>query len=1118
MKFLKLTPTDNADISGYEDAIKYALNENDIENIAITGGYGTGKSSILNTYFKKHDKQSELMYINLGSYDHEVFNNEKDLEGNIIELEEKSTNITVHNIEEKIISQIMQQIDRKNVPHSLFRVKKNESWVSVIINTLMISIFIVLASYLLLPLSFNPIYILFEEINKVYHVLLSLIFILFASYIFLKLLSNQNVGSLLKRVSAYGMEAEFSNNNEYSYFDKYMNDIIYILLSSKKKIFIFEDLDRFDEPIIYEKLVEINTLLNKRTSNKETIKFIYLLRDDIFRSKERTKIFDFIIPIVPIIAYGNSYNKFTELLTQIKIDSKQNNVNIDFDSKFIQKILLYIDDMRLLKNIINEYFLYYRIIDFKDLDPTKLLGILIYKNIFPKDFYLFQYGKSYIDLIFSERDTLIRNEQKENNQKIEYLKNKIEEHKKTNLKNREEVEALYFPFLSYPNLRIGNEKVDPHTNKADIISEIKNNDYEIAFSELHYHNARKVNVKDDFDKIDKKITQEKYPFLFNNFDELYNELTELNYKNEIVKNNSMIELLELQDRTFFTKLCINNEQFNYLLNHEYLDLIIMLISEGFLDKQSLDYITDQTDNELDANERSFLRKLYDNKKDLEKIALKNPKNIIDKLEDGDIEQRKLQNIDITRYLIENKHPWLTDVIFICEIKENFSHIANVLDTLKTELKYNSGQNTKAKENINYLFSNILNNKNSKELLNEQVSIIGENTCLFVIECLEEDILLELLQMPGIKFYLENMAIRTDELKVIMNLVDQLANEKYSFKNIKLSAEQIKNKKLFEKLVDKNLVDITMENIFNVIEIFLNNINEREKIVSNLSILSQVNNENIKKYFIKDNLNKYVSVYLNFQKEHRVFKDRIQDVMTLLKSEGIEPHLLFEYLNDYKPLPRFPIIEEIPSKFLDKIIEKNIFEMTAENINFIVNNTKWHINDIVDRISEELDEIELDAIDESIIEELLNNILDLDSTKKENLLVHLQISYPNLFNYLKVEKIGKVSIELIYKLIISKAIPISFRKELFLSYITKLDLEQTLSCISELEFTTKLIRVLNRGRQYIDSTSENKSVLDYFETLGLLSKYKISDNDKYFVTGKNFSNNTEYGTIDLNKYI
>ena len=76
-----------------------------------------------------------------------------------------------------------------------------------------------------------------------------------------------------------------------------------------------------------------------------------MLRDDVFVTKDRTKFFDYIIPIVPVLDGTNSYDQFIRHL-------KQGNILEKFDSTFLQRLALYIDDMRVLKNVYNEFLVY----------------------------------------------------------------------------------------------------------------------------------------------------------------------------------------------------------------------------------------------------------------------------------------------------------------------------------------------------------------------------------------------------------------------------------------------------------------------------------------------------------------------------------------------------------------------------------------------------------------------------------------------------------------------------------------------------------------------------------------------------------------------------------------
>lgn len=45
-KFERLTPVDDIDLNVYEEAIDYVFDNSDIKNVAISGAYSAGKSSV----------------------------------------------------------------------------------------------------------------------------------------------------------------------------------------------------------------------------------------------------------------------------------------------------------------------------------------------------------------------------------------------------------------------------------------------------------------------------------------------------------------------------------------------------------------------------------------------------------------------------------------------------------------------------------------------------------------------------------------------------------------------------------------------------------------------------------------------------------------------------------------------------------------------------------------------------------------------------------------------------------------------------------------------------------------------------------------------------------------
>ena len=70
LHFEKLTLNDDVNIEVYEEAIDFAFSSSDVRNIAISGAYGAGKSSVLASYKKKH-KEKKFMHISLAHFEDE---------------------------------------------------------------------------------------------------------------------------------------------------------------------------------------------------------------------------------------------------------------------------------------------------------------------------------------------------------------------------------------------------------------------------------------------------------------------------------------------------------------------------------------------------------------------------------------------------------------------------------------------------------------------------------------------------------------------------------------------------------------------------------------------------------------------------------------------------------------------------------------------------------------------------------------------------------------------------------------------------------------------------------------------------------------------------------------
>ena len=67
IQFEKLTPISDGDISVYNEALDFVFENEDVQNVAISGAYGAGKSSVLASYKKAHPIL-KFMHISLAHF------------------------------------------------------------------------------------------------------------------------------------------------------------------------------------------------------------------------------------------------------------------------------------------------------------------------------------------------------------------------------------------------------------------------------------------------------------------------------------------------------------------------------------------------------------------------------------------------------------------------------------------------------------------------------------------------------------------------------------------------------------------------------------------------------------------------------------------------------------------------------------------------------------------------------------------------------------------------------------------------------------------------------------------------------------------------------------------
>lgn len=701
-KFNSLTPevlSENKLV--YTEALDYAFGNNYIKNIAITGIYGAGKSTVWNTYVQEK-KLSNIINVSLGKYENDyneysARKNEDSLkkkevsDDNCVENrynydEQKTEEIDNDNrVERQLINQILSQIKSNKIPLSKYGFKSNKSTMYVFFQTIsLISIICSLLIWIIRDSIIDFISDSYEDFNGLYlPFICALLLFLPLSYYLYKF--NKENKFRVSRISFKGAEANVNDDNsDESVLDRDIKELVYLLRSSGTKIVVFEDLDRYNSTSIFTKLRELNFLLNHYVvinGDKQPVRFIYMLKDGLFFSKNRTKFFDFILPIVPIIDSNTSENELIELFKGVENSP---------DRSVLEDISLYVDDMRLLKNIVNEYVVYSKIIPLGkiDLESNKLFALITLKNIFPNEFDLLQEDKGFIRTIFDE---------------LEFNKKKVISNLKQKLEKIDEN-------IKFINSRIANDKFEAMTLMISTDVRPYNNQFKTMpqflkdWSQnpgtsfyINYPNGSQYFTYNDF--LNKYIlTDDEKKSLVEKFPEDFSaEINKLNLDREKIKKQVKdIEIYSYKE--IISKLTSEqkDELFSIdgygIVESHYFPLIRFLIVDGLLDETYWYYkgnFNIDKSNILKRNDTIYVKGLKEGKLLDVFLDVETPNEIINRLKISDFNRFNILNKKVLECCLnQNRVENIVAITDSVDEYENYNDLLKILDEFNLEKMLN----------------------------------------------------------------------------------------------------------------------------------------------------------------------------------------------------------------------------------------------------------------------------------------------------------------------------------------------------------------------------------------------------------------------------------------------
>lgn len=866
--FQHLAPIDTVKDKTTFDALDYALSQDNIHNVALTGNYGAGKSSILESYIKRNKNgwpienffrllskvpllnrliKGKKWFLKISLATFAVEDKEED---NLPKKENRAfSEAVLQKIEKSILQQILYRKSGVKLPNSRFiRIKRTNKIDAFVTAFVVLALFIVLNyfiqgeiwEYICKPFTLP---LVLSDIALSVSVLLALFLFLYKLLIFVKKLR-------IAKLCFSNAEIEFKGNeSEESLLNKYLDELLYFFEVTGYNVIIFEDLDRFNNTEIFIKLRELNTLLNNYENIHHKIVFIYALRDEVFTDSSRTKFFDFIVPVIPVI---NSQNSSDMLLNQWK-ENKDSPLG-KIDESFLQDIGLYIDDMRLLKNSINEFKIYDKKVNEEDYetesknadkkishDRNKIFALILYKNLYPNDFALLAQNKGDLYSIIQKRENVAKEECKQIEMDIKALENKIQEIEKQIDIDKKELRIIYISkiFSKKPDDSFISLNADDFTSDEEFDKIKKNSSleclqytqrngyygswgYEKGLFSYNFSNIEKeVDSRYSYDKREEMIKSK----VDGKLNLLRNKLKEKNFDLSECSKKNIKKLLETVSPEKFTcHLEKQDEKFN--------NFVIYLLRRGYIDENYFEYISNFYANSLSVHETQYLLLIKNQQSPNFELILSSVDKVIKRIKDIEWSLSAILNNSMLSYILITDDYHLKDFLETLRNYKLLSHDDFFLS------KFSAGSNCLSRlyQGL-YKFLGHENNWINVIFDNEEISILYYFFIYVDFEKTEENILsylkrdVSFLHLDNIEK--EKVSSKINYYGLKFNLLEDTI--KYPIYNIILDNNAY--------IISKQNFDIIIKNAFaDAVEMPIKNY---------FTQISKLQNQNVKTYVVQN---------------------------------------------------------------------------------------------------------------------------------------------------------------------------------------------------------------------------------------------------------------------------
>lgn len=684
-EFTDLAPIDDIENGAeYLKALHWAIKKKKVKNIALAGPYGAGKSSIIDTYLKKHKIiRSKSLRVSMATF----VENETDEKGN-----PKKISLGQDEIELGILKQLFYKVNYKKIPQSRYRKLHKINWKRVWGYLVLIFLILGVMEFIFFPDTFQMIIEKIEEAGGKFGLkgmVSDIIFLAFCVGILAIIARTYRLVLFRFKVNEVKLPTETVVKNSETaaetVFNKNMDEIVYFFEETKYRIVFFEDLDRLEDPSIFIHLRELNTLLNNYDGIKGRIVFVYAIRDDIFTDTDRTKFFEFIIPVIPIINSTNSGEIFLQKLEE----SEKKGIVHEISQEFILDVSPYVEDMRILQNIYNEFVVYKETIrtdqDLNLSDET-MMALIIFKNLYPREFAELQMERGVVKQAFEDKQRYISGQCMKWHNEVDELTQELKEYHAACLRDVKELKtAMLGEMVDWEGItyRIQANYMQHYaTNKimedAFDLSMLNSIDSPIVryYSWDGYDESKTVNnFREIFEKYSKRIKNLQF-VREKGVSSIKSEIEDLKKNVHELSGWSLKKLIE--------KFGVNNVLSEKVAENK---LLVFMLRRGYIDEKYANYINYFKGTSITKEDMNYILAVKNMEKlpynyNLTKVGM-----VIQRLQPYEFEQKSIFNFILLEYLLSEENENEKRMILIDQLSDRTVESWEFIDEFIEQTQY-----------------------------------------------------------------------------------------------------------------------------------------------------------------------------------------------------------------------------------------------------------------------------------------------------------------------------------------------------------------------------------------------------------------------------------------------